>query len=340
MQAWLEQLWYQPSKASRAWPLLKLLSWLYLGLDRLHFWLKKPKAKPFTRPVVVIGNLCLGGSGKSMLAQALLLQLKAMGLKPGLVARGYGRTSKGLVIAGPGSNAASLGDEAMMLYQSCQVPVAVCNDRNQAVEALLASQHLDLIISDDGLQHYALWRDLEIIMLDGQRGLGNGQLLPWGPLRQSAQSLRHYPWQLIKQQDEADHDQALHSAQAPGAIQMVLQSARLRPLYPQQAPQPPSHQQVVQLVTGIANPASLLASVQQLGFTSPDCHFYPDHYAFTAADFATLSGPILLSAKDAVKCQGLAPLNTWVVEPVLAFHPPQAFDALLQEIAALVATKT
>jgi len=157
--------------------------------------LESPQSKV---PVIVVGNITLGGTGKTPLLMALVKQLQQAGMKPGVISRGYGRQSQeAIVLASPSSTASDLGDEPYMIYHTSDCPLAVGRDRNAVLNALLASHDCDVILSDDGLQHYRLPRQLEIAVVDGSRGLGNHLCLPAGPLREPPSRLKEVDFVVV-----------------------------------------------------------------------------------------------------------------------------------------------
>jgi tetraacyldisaccharide 4'-kinase len=183
-QAWPQGIWQR--RGATAW-LLWPVSVVYGSLVRLRRrlyrlgWLRSTRVRA---PVVVVGNVVAGGAGKTPLVMALVQHLQARGRRPGVVSRGYGRSTRGTRFAGPETQAHEVGDEPALIARRCRVPVAVSERRSDAAKGLLA-QHpdIDIIVCDDGLQHLALARDLEICVF-GAQGVGNGWLLPAGPLRE------------------------------------------------------------------------------------------------------------------------------------------------------------
>lgn len=181
----MQRVWAGRSAASLAlWP----LSQLYRALVALRQWLYRTGRLHRTQlpvPVIVVGNVVAGGAGKTPVVMALVQHLQSRGLQPGVVSRGYGRSSKGLRHAQADSAASEVGDEPALIARKCKVPVVVAERRSEAAQALLARHpNTDVIVCDDGLQHLALARDLEICVF-GEHGVGNGFLLPAGPLRET-----------------------------------------------------------------------------------------------------------------------------------------------------------
>src|SRR5208282_377573 len=183
MRAWLERVWFGGARGGGWLIPLALLFGAASALRRHAYragWLPRVR---IGRPVVVIGNLTVGGSGKTPLTVWLATQLKARGLTVGIVIRGYGGASRGPLRVEPGTDPRLAGDEAVLLARRTGAPVVVGRDRVAAAQLL--ADEVDLVIADDGLQHYRLARDLEIVVVDGVRRFGNGRLLPAGPLRES-----------------------------------------------------------------------------------------------------------------------------------------------------------
>src|SRR5690606_6160670 len=178
----------------RSWlNLLRPLAWLFecvVRRRRARYLADKDQLWRPAAPIIVVGNVTVGGTGKSPLVAALVSALREQGWKPGVISRGYGGRAKNYpMLVTADSSVDEAGDEPVMLAQLAQCPIVVDPERVRAVQHLLASSDVDLVISDDGLQHYRLWRDLEIAVLDGARGLGNGLCLPAGPLREPAERL-------------------------------------------------------------------------------------------------------------------------------------------------------
>jgi tetraacyldisaccharide 4'-kinase len=274
-------------------------------------------------PVVVIGNIVAGGAGKTPLSLWLAQRLRAAGRRPGIVSRGYGRTTEGVmaVKVGAGGTAADMvGDEPLLLAQRSGCPVFVGADRAAAAQALLAAHpDCDLILCDDGLQHYRLARDIELAVLD-RRGLMNGWLLPAGPLREPPSRLR-----------EVDAVVLNELAQTPIAIAHVSRFAmRLEGAHFYRLDAPTTRCTVDELfgrrlhaVAGIGEPQRFFDHLTGLGLSCIP-HAFPDHHRYTAADLDFAGDAILTTEKDALKCAGLSALPIWVlpvdahVEPDLA----------------------
>lgn len=291
----LVRAWY--ARAAWLW-LLRPLEMLYRLVILVRRWSFRAGLRAVYRapvPVVVVGNITVGGTGKTPVVIALVEALQARGLRPGVVSRGYGAAAGAVYPhrVGADSSAADCGDEPLLIYQRTGAPCVVAPDRPAAVRALLAAESIDLVLCDDGLQHYALARDLEIALLDAQRLLGNGFCLPAGPLREPAGRLREVDWVLHRGGSDADT-----------GIRYAIDG--LLPLLPSSEVPPPAPGDAVHAVAGIGQPAQFFASLEAMGYRVTG-HGFADHHAFVADDFAGLGDqPVIMTEKDAVKCRALA----------------------------------
>lgn len=268
-------------------------------------------------PVVVVGNITVGGSGKSPFVQWLAGYFKDRGMKPGIVARGYGGNSptwpRDVTVD---SNPVEVGDEPVMLAASTGFPVCVSPDRPAAAQRLVA-QGCDLIISDDGLQHYALERDFEIVLIDGQRGLGNRWLLPSGPLRELPGRLREVG--LVLQTQGVAGDWPVIEIVARRWVNVIEPGRTLAPAALAGKP--------LLAVAGIGNPGRFFSTLRELGLEFEQRSF-ADHHAYQPEDLSTRPGQtLIMTAKDAVKCRSIASADSWYLE-VGVEAPPAALEAL------------
>lgn len=275
-------------------------------------------------PVVVVGNISVGGTGKTPVIIALTQALQALSLKVGLVARGYGGSFTGdALLVSKQTDPTLCGDEPALLAHSLDCPIAIGRDRVEAGK-ILVGQGCQVILSDDGLQHYRLARDLEIILIDQSRGLGNGWCLPLGPLREPVGRLKNADWVLY------------NGGTSQTGFSLVPQ--RFRNLannlpFPL-TPRPWGEATCVDALAGIGNPERFFATLEALGLAVTR-HPKPDHHSFSLQDFAfSQGGPLLITAKDAVKCRMLAPPNTWVLD-VEAQLPAAFLQAFCDRILAL-----
>lgn len=319
------------------WALALLpLAWLYAGLSRLHRGLYRAKLLRPARlpvPVLVVGNLVAGGGGKTPLVLAIAQRLRARGLALGIVSRGYGRSGEQCLAVTPHSLSSQVGDEPLMLAQQLQVPVYVAAQRAQAAQALLAAHpNTALLISDDGLQHYALASDWQICVWDA-RGQANGWLLPAGPLRAAHTSAT---WVLYDQSLSGPGLQPalarVRGAEATYAISRALGSV-MRRADGKTLDLAALRGQPVCALAGIANPEAFFALLREQGLSLETCLALPDHYAFTQAPTLASAAPLLCTEKDAVKLWRWRP-DAWAV--ALELSLPQAFwQALDARLARL-----
>ncbi len=259
-------------------------------------------------PVIVVGNITAGGTGKTPLVLWLAQFLAARGKRPGIISRGYGTTRTDPRAVPVNGSAADYGDEPCLLAQRAGCPVWVGTDRAATARALRAAHpEVDVIISDDGLQHYRLARDIEIAVIDGARGLGNGWPLPAGPLREPASRLATVDAVVVNGGDT--------TGAFPHAVAMQLEGDTFRNLQDAQKPVTAAYfrDQQVYAIAGIGNPPRFFAQLQRLGL---DCvtRAFPDHHAYTAQDLQFAGDHIVvMTEKDAVKCAAFATTRHWAL---------------------------
>lgn len=279
-------------------------------------------------PVVVVGNIAVGGTGKTPLVAALAAALAARGFRPGCVSRGYGRRERpgapAALRVGPGASADDIGDEPLLLARR-GIPVAVGRDRAAAARLLLAgTPACDVVIADDGLQHYRLARDVEIAVVDGERGLGNGWLLPAGPLREPSTRLADVDAVVVNGAIAGRGDwpdDAFLMTLVAGPLRRVDGAAGLADVA--------TLGRRIRAVAGIGNPSRFFAGLRAVGF-DPVGHPFPDHHRFVAADLAFGDRlPVVMTEKDAVKCSTFADERCWYL-PVEAELDP-ALVSLVEE---------
>jgi len=276
-------------------------------------------------PVIVVGNITVGGSGKTPLVIWLVETLRQAGLRAGVVSRGYGgRARQWPQAVEPHSDPVLVGDEPVLIAHRTACPVMVAPDRGAAIRALLAHHELDVIVADDGLQHYAMARDLEIAVIDGQHRLGNGWCLPAGPLREPAARLATVDW-VVNNGGPAETGEYLMRLEMAQAIN--LRSGRQRPL---------RDFGPVHAVAGIGHPQRFFAQLHQQGLRLTP-HPFADHHRYTAQELA-LDGEVLMTEKDAVKCRHFAHERLWYV-PVQARLEPEFKTTLLARLDALRDTR-
>ncbi len=313
------------------------LSWLFRVVSLYRRHRQTSAQKPFRVPVIVVGNLVSGGTGKTSLVIALASRLRDLEFRPGIVIRGYGgRPGKKPILAHPDSNPAIVGDEAPMIADRTRCPVAVHPNRVAAVELLLADTNLDVVISDDGLQHYRMHRDMEIVTINGALGFGNERLLPAGPLRE--------PIGRLEQCDFVIVTGGASMADVPSLVPRY--QMQLSPLawvdICTGARQPPEYfaGRSVQAIAALAVPQSFFNLLRSLGIDARERSF-SDHRFFQQHELELgEEDAMLMTEKDAVKVRHALPEQVagkyWFLEiearPEEAFL--QAFDARLQQILA------
>lgn len=310
MHDWLVATWYGGSRRG-GW--LAPLGWLYgllAGLRRRAFQGGLLRRYRSSRTVVVVGNLTVGGTGKTPLILWLAERLSLRGHRVGVVSRGYGRRSLEPRRVVPADPAAEVGDEPALIARRRLAPVAVGADRGAAVRLLEAD--CDLILSDDGLQHYALERDAEIVVLDGARGLGNGRRLPAGPLREGAGRLEEVDAVVVNGS----------SANRTGAFAMTLSPTRVVGISNGVEREPGSLRgRRVHAVAAIGNPQRFFDLLAGLGM-QVEPHPLPDHLELAAGDIRFGDAlPVLMTEKDAVKCIDFAGTEHWYLEVGAVFAP-------------------
>ncbi len=332
---WLQRIWYSDSA-----PLaLRALEWPYraaVAVRRRRYAAGSAAVVRLETPVIVIGNLTVGGTGKTPLVIALLRALAARGLRCGVVTRGYrsGVRAPTLVDAGsarPGQH----GDEPTLIARATGAAVAICPDRVAAARTLI-DLGVDVIVSDDGLQHYRLGRSLEIAVVDGVRGFGNARLLPAGPLREPLERLAEVDWLVVNGPPSARCSAQL----APFAgrrdrLEMRLVPADAVRLDDRSVTRPLGAfaGRPVHAIAGIGHPERFFEMLRAAGLEVLE-HPFPDHHVFRAADLAfETPGEILMTAKDAVKCASLPSVQAWEV-PVEAQFVPSGWELLLAQIEA------
>lgn len=318
LERWLLARWYG---GRRPGLFLRLLASIFGWLLAARAYARKQgwwRAEELPVPVIVIGNFTAGGTGKTPLCIALVEHFLECGWKPGVLSRGHGRQSRLPLRVQDTTPASDCGDEPLLVFRRTGVPVQVDRDRVRAARALV-SAGCNLLLADDGLQHHRLRRDIEIEVRDGQRGLGNGRLLPAGPLRELPRPVDF----CVVNGGEAGDGWAMQ-LQLQAAVALADGQRRELAGF---AGQP------VHALAGIGHPERFFSALRARGL-SLVAHEFPDHHAFVAADLAALGRPLLMTEKDAVKCAPLAPADAWQV-PVATCLPPLFFDRLDACLAAV-----
>ncbi|MDR9435542.1 MAG: tetraacyldisaccharide 4'-kinase [Thiohalophilus sp.] len=304
LQQNLQKIWESRSVAA---VLLLPLSGLFCLLVWLRRYAYRKRVFSSTRisvPVIVVGNITTGGTGKTPLVIAVVNILKQAGFNPGIISRGYGgKASSWPQQVRPDADPVMVGDEPVIIARRTGCPMAVGPNRVEAVRALLTHHDCDIVVSDDGLQHYALERDVEVVVVDGMRRFGNGWCLPAGPLREPVARL-----------DEAD---LIVSNGSPVGDEYPMDYAGREWVHVHDNTRSATMQQFtgqrVHAIAGVGNPQRFFNMLRDEGMDVIE-HTYPDHHAFVRSDFEfEESLPILMTEKDAVKCERLALENAWYV---------------------------
>lgn len=320
--------------------LLRPISWLYnvlVGTRRMLYTAGLLKCRHVPVPVIVVGNVIAGGAGKTPTVIALVGHLRARGLQVGIISRGYGRSTSGCVEVAANSRPQMVGDEPLLIHRATQAPVWVGDTRHAAATALLARHpQTQVLVCDDGLQHYALYRDLEVCVFD-DRGIGNGWMLPAGPLRE--------PWprralsqagqraeRLLVLHTGGEKAFAGHVAQRSLAPFAVRRDGTHVPLEMLRAP----NIKPLLALAGIARPASFFSMLRALQLPLAQTVALPDHYDFDSFSTRIHEGYTLIcTEKDAAKLWQVAPDALAIP---LVFTPEPAFFLALDDALAPVLT--
>jgi tetraacyldisaccharide 4'-kinase len=330
LEKWLQRRWYS---SSAPW-LLRPLAWLFqlaVGVRRTLYAVGLlPSGHPGV-PVIVIGNISVGGTGKTPLTLWLAGQLAARGLKAGIATRGYGGATRRARMVAPDADPREFGDEPVLLARRAGCPVCVAANRLDAARELV-SKGCEVILCDDGLQHLALRRDLEIAVVDAARGLGNGWMLPAGPLREPARRIGEVDMVVLNGTQSpilgVAADRIVRMLLEPGAVRSLAGSAQAR-LADFSARRAHGY-------AGIGNPDRFFDMLRANGIELT-AHPFADHHPYESRDFATGDDyPILMTEKDAVKCAAVADGRMWYV-PVSAHFTGAEAARLLGVVGTVLA---
>jgi tetraacyldisaccharide 4'-kinase len=325
---WLLRGWYGPRPI---WFLIPL-SWLFVILSSIRRCCYRYGIFRVVRlpvPVIVVGNITVGGTGKTPLVIWLSQALRAQGYRPGIVTRGYGGNSAHWPLpVTPATDVSMAGDEAVLLARATGLPVMAGPDRVMAAEKLLREHAVNLIVSDDGLQHYHLGRDMQIATLDGQRGFGNGWRLPAGPLRESAAAINDVDLVVCKSRSPSGINlpsntpvMRMHLSEA-----VQLRDGVTRPLANFRG-------RSVHSVAGIGHPEQFFAALAAQGI-QVEARALPDHAGLTEQGVMFGDGkPVLMTEKDAVKCEKFDLPDHWYVRVQAEFSHEHAVN-ILQAVQA------
>lgn len=297
----IQRAWYEG--AGWLW-VLRPIEWLFRAAVSVRRALYRRQWLPVYRapvPVVVVGNITVGGTGKTPAVIALVQALTDANITVGVVSRGYGASCSSFPHrVNAQDTAQTVGDEPLLIFRRCNVPVVIDPKRGNAARTLVEAGEVDLIISDDGLQHYALARDFEIALYDAEAEFGNGRCLPAGPLREPLTRLQSVDEVLLRSAEESPQTLSV----LPDML-VNVETGEQRSLIDHGL----GHQ--ITAFAGIALPALFFSQLQSLGFKVQTVCF-PDHHRYTRQDFADRGRqPVIMTEKDAVKCGGMGLANAW-----------------------------
>lgn len=330
----LEQQWYNRPH----WLLLFApLSWLYAWLSRWRRQRLTAAQTPSPLPVIVVGNIAVGGTGKTPVIIALVACLRELGFRPGVIARGYGGKVVGnrLLSLDADPDPKDVGDEPLLIAQLSGCPVVVGSDRLASIQLLMAQTDCNLVLSDDGLQHYLMARDLEIAVIDGQRGFGNGWLLPVGPLREPPARLTTVDWVLLNGEGQRHLALPTHKVWPVRLVPVGWKNVKTGELLPLTALSLTG----AQAIAGIGNPERFFQQLRCLGFDGITRSF-ADHHLYIERDLDFCDyRPLLMTEKDAVKCRAFARESWWALQ-VKMMLPEGLVAQLGERLQHIIAAKS
>jgi tetraacyldisaccharide 4'-kinase len=326
----LQYYWYRSSIF--LWLLLPV-SWLYcliVFVRRKLYQLNIKRSYDCELPVIVIGNISVGGTGKTPLLISLCSYLKEKGYRPGVVSRGYGGEFSGIKQVSDADTAKSVGDEPLMIYNKTSVPVVVSADRVAAVRYLASNNQCDVVLSDDGLQHYRMRRSFEIAVVDSVRRFGNGFCLPAGPLRERPSRLDDVNMLIYNGNTGISSGDCSYQLDVEGLQRLGGDEKKELGSFAGQS---------VHAVAGIGYPMKFFNQLRDSGITVIE-HPYPDHHSYCQDDFAGWSDEcIIMTDKDAVKCCQLSLSDAWVLS-VTAIFSSELESSLSSELLPILNKQT
>lgn len=308
----LQQAWY---REKAGWTLLlSPFEWLFITLAKVNKQRQLKRQWHAPCPVIIVGNISIGGTGKSPLTVTLIEQLQSAGFKVGVVSRGYGAKRVDFPYQVQANERASESpDEPLMIVRRTGVALVVDPDRVRACQHLLANHECDVIISDDGLQHYALARDIEISVVDGVRGLGNGHCLPVGPLREREKRLESVDFVVVNGASQWCYPHQTNMQLIPQGWYRVSDDEPVS----LEAFKQLANGAAVHAIAGIGYPARFYKTLADLGLSAIE-HSFEDHHHYSVEDFSFLAQSsaaiVCMTQKDAVKCKNIAPKDSYYLK--------------------------
>ena len=321
----LDHYWYSINFISLLLLPLSGFFCLISKIRRLLFKVGVLKSYKAPVPVIIVGNISVGGTGKTPLIIELIKKFQSQGKTAGVISRGYGgKSSVWPRLVNEQSTAKEVGDEPKLIHELTQCPIAVGPDRQKDIELLIQHHNCDVILSDDGMQHYALGRDVEIAVVDSKRKFGNGFCLPSGPLRERVSRLQEVDLVLLNGGGEDQLSFKLQSQVCKPVNILKIESIPLADL----------KNKTVHAVAGIGNPSRFFSMLNDLGINVIE-HEFPDHYQYQSDDLLFSDDlPVLMTEKDAVKCKGFELNNHWSVPVEVKFS--KLAEEQLQQVFNLV----
>ena len=320
---WLTDSWYRPRAIRIVLLPISVLYQFVIALRRLAYQASVLKQHKVDAPVIIVGNITVGGTGKTPTVIWLATKLKKAGYNPGIISRGYGGYADNYPQdVRHNSDPRIVGDEPVIISQQTNCPMAVSPKRVDAAKFLIKEHQCDVIISDDGLQHYALARDIEIVVVDGLRGFGNHYCLPAGPLREPISRLRHVDFTISNgENSNASYVMTLN----PGPVINVADKEVQQTLAD-------FRDQTVHTLAGIGHPERFFKYLRDSGLII-EPHYFIDHHRFKAVDLHfNDNNPIIMTEKDAIKCRAFATDNMWYI-PVKASISNDLEKSILTQLA-------
>ena len=318
---WYDRLWYYAPRYW-AWPLLPMSLLYRVALFFKTYFYRFKAAQRLSAAVVIVGNLSVGGTGKTPLVIHLVERFQASGIKVGVVSRGYGGCGSrgGPIEVNDSTPSRIVGDEPKLIYQKTKCPLAIGKQLNRAAQLLIDKYGVELILSDDGLQHADLTPTIEIVVVDGSRGFGNGYVLPAGPLREPVSRIKDVSFVVVNGALKPQRNHALLASHSRCYSMQLKATSLYTPVYDKHYAVDHFTTQRVHACAALANPYRFFETLESLGMSVVE-HAYRDHHSYDVADFKFKEKlPIIMTAKDGVKWREIAEqgnkmeADAWILE--------------------------